>query len=361
MRSGRDRHIKRIHRTDRIPCRHGCGKTYIKRCDSLHHYERTCDINPAAASVGGGIHQQHHQHTANSKMELIKTAHTGNYRLFRRSLNSDRNVYEKLRHVTLNDVRGILRQQRGNVKYYVTGNFVFEKPHRPGVVTDPSIFLSSNPIATTSSKPIEQILEKIYNEIVEKVESFQRNGSGWVLRDILDVDLRVMTYDPTRANSYLKLPEIFNKSHSILNIRNDDDKCALWCILAHLFPKHQHNERIHRDNNPTAYREHEHQLITRDVEFPLKISDVGKLERWNNLAINIFSIEKLSNLIPIRISEASVPSERVVDLLYVVNGENSHYCLITNICGILRSQGSHARDANFLCRRCEKRSSSKSY
>lgn len=238
-RSGRDRHIQRVHRNIRVMCTHGCGKSYVNQSDSLRHHERTCDENPNAAHIGAGINQQHYGHLANTRMEQVQSAHAGNVRLFRRSLNSDRNVYEQLRNVILHDVRGILRRQKSNLKYYVTGKFIFEKPERPGVFTDPPIFMSSDPVATTNSQPIENILQQIYSELVEQIETFQRNGSGWVLREILDVDLRIITYDPTRATSYLQLPEKLNNSHSILNIRNDDDKCALWCILAHFYHCYQ--------------------------------------------------------------------------------------------------------------------------
>ena len=91
-------------------------------------------------------------------MEQVISAHAGNFRLYRRSLNSDRNIYEKLRNV-LHDVQGVLRQQHSNVKCYVTGKFVLEKAHRLGIFTNPQIFLSTNPIATTRSRPIEELLE----------------------------------------------------------------------------------------------------------------------------------------------------------------------------------------------------------
>ena len=188
---------------------------------------------------------------------------------------------------------------------------------------------------------------------MKKIETFQHNGSGWALREVFDVNLRAITHDQTRASSYLQLLEKLHKSHSILNIHNeDDDKCALWCILAHLFSKHYNNDRNHREDYSKAYKGHEHEIVTKDVEFPLKISDIGKLERWNNLAINVFSLEKFANLIPIRISDEKVSDNHVIDLLYIVNGDNSHYCLITNIGGLLRSQCSHAANAEFSCHRC---------
>ena len=151
--------------------------------------------------------------------------------------------------------------------------FVFEKGHRPGVFTDLPIFLSSNPVAMTRSQPIEEILERMYEEITEKVDEFQRNGSGWVLREILNVDV-------------------------------------LWCILAHLFPKYCNNVHKYCETDPQAYKEHEHEIVTKDLSFPLKISDIVKLERWNNLSINVFSIDKFTNLIPIGILDANVPIDR---------------------------------------------------
>ena len=77
-------------------------------------------------------------------------------------------------------------------------------------------------------------------------------------------------------------------------------------------------------------------LQTGDLQFPLRIRDIGKLERMNNLIINVFSLDHKSHVIPIRISkEKEVPKERVIDLLYIVHELNTHYCLITNIAGML--------------------------
>ena len=118
-----------------------------------------------------------------------------------------------------------------NIKYYITCKFIFGKVNRPGVYTDPPIYLSTEPIATTRSRPVEDILRQKYEELVEKIETFVQNGSGWILKEILDVDLRIVMYDPTRASSYLKLPDVLHKSHSILNIYNKDNKYALCSFI----------------------------------------------------------------------------------------------------------------------------------
>ena len=160
-----------------------------------------------------------------------------------------------------------------------------------------------------------------------------RNGSDWVLKEAINIDLRVATHDPTRAGSYLQLPKKIRESKSVLNIQNDDNLCALWCILAHLFPKYTGHQLQFK---PNVYREHMDEINTGDLQFPLRIRDIGKLERLNNLSINVYSLDHKSHVIPIRISKANeVPKERVIDLLYVEHELNNHYCLITNIAGKL--------------------------
>ena len=137
-----------------------------------------------------------------------------------------------------------------------------------------------------------------------------------------------------------------------MNIQNQDAKCALYCILAWLFPKYHSNGR--RKNKPNAYQVHEKEINVTGIDFPLRIIDVGKLEKLNDLCINIFSLdEKNSNIIPIRISDRElVNRDRVIDLLYIVNGERSHYCLITDLARLCRSQVTSHHGSNFLCRRC---------
>ena len=98
--------------------------------------------------------------------------------------------------------------------------------------------------------------------------SYFRNGSDWVLKEIRNIDLRVTTHDPTRAGSYLKLPKKIRESKSVLNIQNNDNLCALWCILAHLFPKYKDSAREHRSNRPNVYEEHRNQIDTGDLQFP---------------------------------------------------------------------------------------------
>ena len=159
----------------------------------------------------------------------------------------------------------------------------------------------------------------------------------------------------------MKLPKKLANSKYILNIQNkNDERCALWCIIAHLFPKYHCNqtnnkgELNQREWKINAYKQHEKDINTTGIDFPLKISDVDKLEFLNDLNINIFSVDSNSNIIPIRISNREIINkQRIIDLLYIANGAQSHYCLITNLASLCRAQVTKRyRSSNFLCRRC---------
>ena len=230
--NGRDKHKKSIHDGVRVSCIHGCGKTFTQETPSKNHHERTCDENPNGVTVGRGLPQQFYRDTNRTqKMVKVSTAHDDNYSLYHKCLNSDKkNILKQLHRAIINDCRGVAQCERDNIKFYIVGSFVFEKASRSGVLTDPPIYLKTKPISTTRSKPIEEALEECYKDLVEQIDSFTKNGSVFVLKAILNVDVRVLKYNPMRASRYLRLSKKLRNSRHILNIHNDDTKCALYCI-----------------------------------------------------------------------------------------------------------------------------------
>ena len=105
-------------------------------------------------------------------MRLVRSAMQANLRLYRRNLNAERNIYERIRHVIMNDVRGVIRRECKNVKFYVTGEFVFQKGTRPDVITDPPVYVNTDPQRTISSRSIEDKLQEIYNILENQINTF---------------------------------------------------------------------------------------------------------------------------------------------------------------------------------------------
>ena len=57
--------------------------------------------------------------------------------------------------------------------------------------------------------------------------------------------INVVSYIPLRGNSYIPLTsELQNSKKGFINIKNEDNKCFLWCHVRHLNPLKNHSERI---------------------------------------------------------------------------------------------------------------------
>ena len=74
---------------------------------------------------GAGVPQQHHRNTPRGSqltMRLMRSSVENNFRHYRRSLSKPtENIFAQLRDVVMHDVRGIVRRERKNIKFYVSG------------------------------------------------------------------------------------------------------------------------------------------------------------------------------------------------------------------------------------------------
>ena len=109
----------------------------------------------------------------------------------------------------------------------------------------------------TSHSKIELNLEgtdenELYNRMtdtmVEKIQKLDdAEGSEWHFDGIINFQLHIVNYTPLRGSSYIKLPKFFESKGAIINMKNNDDKCFLWCVLRPLNLKDRNNERIDED------------------------------------------------------------------------------------------------------------------
>ena len=72
----------------------------------------------------------------------------------------------------------------------------------------------------------------IHNTLMQKLDDEQLEGSGFVLKGIVNVILDIYKVNDIQASSYIELPEKNKNTKSIINIKNDNQYCFLWCILA---------------------------------------------------------------------------------------------------------------------------------
>ena len=100
---------------------------------------------------------------------------------------------------------------------------------------------------------------------------------------------------------------------SILNIKNTDQKCFVWSILAKLFPPERNNHTTKVSN----YKPYENHLKMKGIEHPVKLQDIPYFETQNlNIAINVFALEKSNALFPLYITNHR-NRQIEIDLLYL--------------------------------------------
>ena len=120
------------------------------------------------------------------------------------------------------------------------------------------------------------------------------------------------------GSSYMDLPiELRSSRKGLINIKNRDKTCFLWCHVRHINPSKQHPERIKKTNNKIA-----EEFNYDRIEFPVREKDFNKMEVKNNICINVFGYEN-KLVFPIYISDQKF--EGSMDLLLLINNNKSHY------------------------------------
>ena len=71
------------------------------------------------------------------------------------------------------------------------------------------------------------------------------NESGWNVESIESQYINLSTCRPLSRSFYMDLPaELRSPRKGIINIKNKDEKCFLWCHVRHINPSKEHPEKL---------------------------------------------------------------------------------------------------------------------
>ena len=126
-------------------------------------------------------------------------------------------------------------------------------------------------------------------EIIEKMAVLQQaTGSGLRLHSIIKFELHTVRYNPLRGETWIPLPKELANKKAIINPKNKDNKCFLWCVLRALNPKDGNPERLDK-----KLKEKENTLNMEGIEYPVGLKDIDKFERqYPNISITVFGYER---------------------------------------------------------------------
>ena len=83
----------------------------------------------------------------------------------------------------------------------------------------------------------EYDLEKSFQDILYRIDNWINKGSGWITESIEAQYVNMSIYSPLIGSTYIVLPDkLKNPMKGLINIKNNDNKCFLWCHNRHLNP-----------------------------------------------------------------------------------------------------------------------------
>ena len=187
-------------------------------------------------------------------------------------------------------------------------------------------------------------MESSEQELLNKVAVWISEGSGWTIKSINNHYLNVVKYEPMKGSSYIKLPqELRNSVKGLINMKNDDNECFRRCHIRHLNPQAKYPQRIKKVNK--AFIEN---LNYSGIEFPVTTKQYNKIEKQNDININVFGYENKQPY-PIHISKEK--NEDCLNLLLITENECKYYVLIKDFNKFMYNQTKHKERKHF-CMHC---------
>ena len=90
-------------------------------------------------------------------------------------------------------------------------------------------------------------LDKSFQEILYRIDNWINEGSGWIVESIDGEYVNISAYISLVGSTHIELPdELKNPMKGLINIKNDDNKCFLWCHIRHLNLMERNPRRITR-------------------------------------------------------------------------------------------------------------------
>ncbi|KAK5639018.1 hypothetical protein RI129_011510 [Pyrocoelia pectoralis] len=248
-------------------------------------------------------------------------------------------------------VNSVLKRSMVKVNVVLACNFI--DPHNHD--TDVKTFSTRNYVITAGTDLKQWYADNVLDKLQTKLEEFQEEGSGWALSEVLYLKVNINRYVPIRGgffSTYIKVPHFIALKRAVVNVRNRDRYCFLWAVVSALFPVKKHADRV--NNYP-----HFDEVLNRDsIKFPMKLSDIKKFERLNDLAINLYCVVK-RRVLPFALSENV--NARTINLLVLSStlpsANNSsekfyHFAWIKDLSALLSSQLSKRGHKKFFCNVC---------
>ena len=206
----RDKHMKCHTREKKHRCKR-CNRDFANPQNCKIH-ERKCTQNaqeqPSSSTqqstsnqIGGGVSSA--IEIIDGSLELYQSAFNKTIQVFRLAFNSNvEYLLDRLQSALMKVLEFVKIEvlKRDSHKIYVTLQTQLCKSSNPDIVTEPPVSFATEPVAILLTTNLKDVIDVFYNDLIQQIDLFERNGSGWILKSLVCLDLNMAKYNPLNVN-----------------------------------------------------------------------------------------------------------------------------------------------------------------
>ena len=296
VRSNLERHKKTHEKSRRYSCR-TCNKTFKKNCDKTYH-ENNCRQNGNSNLV---LPEARKEVTGNGfRVEKVDSAFK-NANITWKLIYGKNNGADYISIInsscsTMSSKLEGYRKENHALKFNMSIHVKFEQSTDPSIVTNPPVVLVSEQFEVYLHTDIPELLNIIAKQLENRIETYEGTGSGWVIANLVSLDTTIWQLDPLRASSYHALPKWIQNTSCVLNIKNNDQFCFKYAVLAGLYLPKLNRRKCSTFSYPYANTMEDTPEDFSMLTFPVPLREISKFEKVNNISVNVYGIDTCKSL-----------------------------------------------------------------
>ena len=192
------------------------------------------------------------------------------------------------------------------------------------------------------------IIEQLFESLLQKHEENLQNKMRGSEFEFDGVNFLYYDFNKTRGGSYIDSPKWLKDKKSIINPKNNDDKCFQYVVTLAL-----NLDKIKKDpQRVSKIKPFIETYNWEDIDFPSTSKDWKKFECNNEVALNILYVPYNTKKINIAYkSKNNLTQEKQIILLMISDGQKWHYLVVKNLSRLLRGITSNHKE-DFYCLNC---------
>ena len=94
-------------------------------------------------------------------------------------------------------------------------NQVIKKDKGVVGLNEDKAYLNSGVRINLESTDVNKLIHRGVKKIIEYIDTYQVNGSGWYFKEVVELEIHTVKFNPAKGSSYIDLPQRIN-SHFII-------------------------------------------------------------------------------------------------------------------------------------------------